>query len=160
MLDTAIPTITHETLRHLVRVGRTPVLEVTVSYPCLTHPVDAAAPACGFPLSRFNEGYRAMAEAFLAWAVDTLAVEATESFAALGTRAAYVFDRRLATCRMEASLESPDADGKIVSDVLTVRRCCELSSRRGTIPTGRAESVEHWRWGEWTLLSSRRQLFS
>lgn len=124
-------------LRRLIRAGACPVLEVTVTYP---HIPDGEYPAA----ARFNHTYRAMAEAFLAWADTLPAEEAKTAFANMGAAAPYRFDRRILTCNMNAVSEA--------SDRLAVIRSVTLKSRRGEMPERRITASDLWRLPEWTVV--------
>jgi hypothetical protein len=125
------------TVRRLVRAGACPVLEVTVTYP---HIPDGDPPAA----ARFNHTYRAMAEAFLAWADTLPAEEAKTAFANMGAAAPYRFDRRILTCTMSAVSETPDR--------LAVIRSVTLKSRRGEMPERTVTATDLWRLPEWTVV--------
>ena len=127
--------------RRLVRVGACPILEVTVTYPRIP---DGTSPT----VIRFNETYRAMAEGFLAWAEATPAEEAKAAFAAMGSAAPYRFDRRILTCDMTASIESPAR--------LTVTRNVTLKSRRGELAERTVTAADRWRLPEMTTRVGRR----
>lgn len=88
------------TLRRLHRVREVPVLEVIVTYPVLeamatppTPEVRADREPDEEDVRRFNEGCRAVGEAFLAWAMDDPAAGAE-----VANR--YRFVRRELSCRM------------------------------------------------------------
>lgn len=147
MIQTTAFSVSHTDLRRLFRVGSTVVLEATVSYPSLTCE-DGENKLIQNGISRFNEVYRAMAEAFLGWCEGTLAEDAKGDFSAAGAGAVYTFDRRLVTCRMEAA---PDGDGGAVS----VRRSVTLGSRRGGIWVSREQS-DRWR-ADLSLIPARRR---
>ena len=137
-------TIPVETLtaRRLTRAGNCVILEVTAVYP---HIPDADSPA----VTRFNDTYRAMAEAFLAWADTLPAEEAKTAFSAMGAAAPYRFDRRILTCDMTASVES--------SDRLTVTRSVTLRSRRGELVERTLHAADLWRLPEWTVAGHPRK---
>ena len=106
------------TLRRLHRVREVPVLEVTVTYPVLEAMACSPAPevrADGEPdeedVRRFNEGCRAVGEAFVAWAMDDPAAGAETAYLAAGAEVAnrYRFVRRELSCRM--TLCTPPYDG-------------------------------------------------
>ena len=126
----------------LTRVGACAVLEVTVTYP---HIPDEEIPA----VARFNHTYRAMAEAFLAWADTAPAEEARAAFAAMGASAPYRFDRRILTCTMTASAEAPDR--------LTVTRAVTLKSRRGELTERVIRDADLWRLPAWTVAKPPRK---
>ncbi len=136
-------TLTHTTLRRLFRVGCTPVLELTVTHPVLTGNDSDADKIQASATERFNQAYRSVAEAFCTYVADRPVEEATAAFAALGSGAAYTFDRRVVLCRMEAELCD---DG-----FLRVRRTVTLASRRGTLPTRTREAVDRWRLSDLSL---------
>lgn len=137
--------IAHAEIRRLFRVGETVVLEVTTTYPQLSV-ADEENQTLTKEISRFNEGYRAVAEAFVGWCEQTLAEEARGDFSAAGIGAAYTFDRRIATCRMELA---PDGE-----DRLSVRRSATLGSRRGGVWAS-YEQTDLWRKADLTLISPR-----
>ena len=147
MIQTPVLAMTHTALRRLVRVGSTVVLEATVSYPSLACE-DGENKMIQNGISRFNEAYRTIAEAFLEWCAGTLAEDAKGDFSAAGVGAVYTFDRRLVTCRMEAT---PDGDGGAVS----VRRSVTLGSRRGGVLVSR-EQTDRWR-ADLSLIPARRR---
>ncbi len=143
--------ITHECCRRLWRVGVTPVLEAMVLYPVVSLTGQEAAAVC------LCEGYRTACEAFLAWAEGVPLEEAREAFAsvdaATGT-AAYIFDRRLLACRMEARVE----EGEGEDARLVVSRLVTYGSRRGTVPMCRREAQDVFRVPELTLVRGKRFL--
>lgn len=130
------------TARRLTRAGACVILEVTVTYP---HIPDEESPA----VARFNDTYRAMAEAFLIWADTTPAEEARAAFSAMGSAAPYRFDRRILTCDMTAAAEAPDR--------LTVTRAVTLKSRRGELTERTVTAADLWRLPEWTLAGHPRK---
>jgi hypothetical protein len=125
------------TARRLIRAGSCPVLEVTVTYP---HIPDEESPAA----ARFNHTYRAMAEAFLAWADTLPAEEAKTAFANMGAAAPYRFDRRILACDMTAVSETPER--------LAVIRSVTLKSRRGEMSERTVTATDLWRLPEWTVV--------
>ncbi len=129
-------TVSAATIRRFFRVGSTPVLVVTVTHPVLTLPADADSNLTS-ATERFNEAYRAMAEAFCTHAEEKAAAQAVEAFHAAGRGAAYTFDRRILTCRMEAEIGD---DGS-----LCVHRTVTRTSRRGSVPTDTREERDCWR---------------
>ena len=131
------------TARRLVRAGTCVILEVTVTYP---HIPDADSPA----VTRFNDTYRAMAEAFLAWADTAPAEEARTAYAAKGAAAPYRFDRRLLTCDMTVSCDDPRR--------LTVTRAVTLKSRRGELAERIIHAADCWRLPGWTVVTPRESL--
>ena len=135
--------MTVETLteHRLTRVGTCAVLDVTVIYP---HILDDS-PA----VTRFNDTYRAMAEAFLAWSETVPAEEARAAFAAMGASAPYRFDRRILTCTMTASADAPDC--------LTVTRAVTLKSRRGELTERVIHDADLWRLPAWTVAKPPRK---
>ena len=147
MIQTLAFSASHTELRRLFRVRETVVLEVAISYPQLQF-ADGENQILAMEISRFNEAYRAVAEAFVAWCEQALAEEAREAFAAAGIGAAYTFDRRIAICRMELV---PDGEG-----TLLVRRSVSLGSRRGGIWVSR-EQTDRWRTADLTLILPRRR---
>lgn len=130
------------TERRLIRAGACVILEVTVTYP---HVPDEEFPAA----TRFNDTYRAMTEAFLAWADTTPAEEARAAFSAMGSAAPYRFDRRILTCDMTAAAEAPDR--------LTVTRAVTLKSRRGELTERTVTATDLWRLPEWTVARHPRK---
>lgn len=131
------------TARRLTRVGNCVILEVTAAYP---HIPDADSPA----VTRFNDTYRAMAEAFLGWSETVPAEEARAAFAAMGASAPYRFDRRILTCTMTASAKAPDR--------LTVTRAVTLKSRRGELTERVIRDADLWRLPAWTVVRPRESL--
>ncbi len=133
-----------ETRRHLVRVGRTPVLEVVITYP-----VWAPEPRPSEAEERFNEGYRAMAEAFFQWSLGEPAQRAQEAFASAGPRAVYTFDRRRIECRMTVEGDIPEVAAAEAEDGppshFCVVREVVIGSRRGSVPTRRSRGRDVWR---------------
>lgn len=155
----AVSTVTS---RRLFRVGACPVLEVSVTYPRL----DADSIAAASSVARFNETYRAMAEAFLAWAESAPAEEAKAAFAAMGASAPYRFDRRALTCDVTAIWHGSaravkgrdgEAEGEEGCTVLTVTRTARLTSRHGEVGERSLTAVDEWRWPELTLLPRPRR---
>ncbi len=130
--------IQYTTDRRLARVGACTVLEVTVTYPSLYLP-DAQKPPA--PLVRFNDGYRIAAETFLSWGLETVGKIAAADFKAVGPGAVYTFDRRLLSCRFAADVEPQKTR-------LAVTRTVTNTSRRGTCPVRRTETVDFWRLGD------------
>ncbi len=144
--------ITHTTTRCLMREGSTPVLEITVTYPVLR--VDETpSPA----VDRFNDGYRAVADAFASWAGSALLPEAAEAFRSAGSRAAYTFDRRQVTCCMTATIAVRDAGladkqkRRSAKPCLTVRRTVAFGSRRGSVSVLQTDGEERWYLSDLTL---------
>ncbi len=141
--------VTHNTQRTYVRVGATPVMEITVTYPVLSFAVgEREDRAFSSALDRFNEAYRAMAEAFSAWGGHTPAEEAQAAFTSAGVGAVYTFDRRLLDCRMEVECGE--------GGILTVRRRICRGSRRGSVPSVCRESIDRWRVLDLSLLRPAR----
>ena len=130
------------TARRLTRAGACVILEVTAAYP---HIPDADSPA----VTRFNDTYRAMAEAFLTWSETVPAEEARAAFAAMGASAPDRFDRRILTCTMTASAEVPDR--------LTVTRAVTLKSRRGELTERVIRDADLWRLPAWTVVKPPRK---
>ena len=147
MVQTPAFSVSHTELRRLFRVRETAVLEAVATYPQLCV-AESENQTLTMEFSRFNETYRAVAGAFVAWCEQTLAEEAREAFAVAGIGAAYTFDRRLATCRMELV---PDGDGTVL-----VRRTAVLGSRRGGAWAS-CEQTDRWRTADLTLVSPRRK---
>lgn len=129
------------TERRLTRVGTCAVLEVTVIYP---HILDDSP-----TVTRFNDTYRIMAEAFLAWTDTAPADEAKAAFRAMGAAAPYRFDRRLLTCDMTVSCDDPHR--------LTVTRAVTLKSRRGELTERVIHATDCWRLPEWTAVDRPRK---
>lgn len=129
-------------LRRLVRAGTCVILEVTVTYPYIP---DADSPA----VTHFNDTYRIMAEAFLAWTDTAPADEAKAAFRAMGAAAPYRFDRRLLTCDMTVSFDDPHR--------LTVTRAVTLKSRRGELTERVIHAADFWRLPEWTAVDHPRK---
>lgn len=129
-------------LRRLTRAGTCVILEVTVTYP---HIPDADSPAA----TRFNDTYRIMAEAFLAWTDTAPADEAKAAFRAMEAAAPYRFDRRLLTCDMTVSYDDPHR--------LTVTRSVTLKSRRGELAERVIHAADCWRLPEWTAVKPLRK---
>ena len=127
------------TERRLTRVGTCAVLEVTVIYP---HILDDSP-----TVIRFNDTYRAMAEAFRAWADTAPAEEARAAYAAMGAAAPYRFDRRILTCDMTVSCDDPRR--------LTVTRAVTLKSRRGELAERIIHAADCWRLPGWTVVTPR-----
>ncbi len=138
-------TLTYTPLRQLVRVGHTPVAEVTATHPVLSL-VDTEGEDDAFSAAvrRFNEAYRSMAEAFLQWGLSAPAEAAAAAFVFAGAGAAYTFDRRLLTCTMEAEWTE--------NGILLVCRRVLRGSRRGLVPTERREGLDRWRAEDLTLV--------
>lgn len=143
-------TVTEQSLCRLVRVGHRVVLAAEVSYPRIDM-TDGEPPSRA--VARFNEGYRAMAEAFLGWAESVPAGEASEAFASLGVGAAYTFDRRLITCCMRAVTANPDN-----SRLLVVEREVLCTSRRRSVTEQRISKRDVWRWPELTPAKAARTM--
>ena len=145
MMQTSVFLTSHATIRRLFRVAETVVLEVTATYPQMCFADEKNQPPTK-EIARFNEAYRAVAEAFVGWCEQTLAEEARGDFSAAGIGASYTFDRRIATCRMEFL---PDGE-----DEFSVRRLASLGSRRGGVRASR-EQTDRWRASDLTLISPR-----
>ncbi len=137
----------HSVVRRIHRVGACPVLEATVTYPCLSVEEGGEAPS----LTRFNEAYRAMAEAWLAWVESALLPAANEAFTAEGAGASYRFDRRVAVCEMKVETLTPEGA------YLIVERTLRLTSRRGSAGEVCRRERETWRWPELTLVGENRK---
>ena len=145
MMQTSAFLTSHATIRRLFRVGETVVLEVTATYPQMRFAENENQTPTK-EITRFNEAYRAVAEAFVGWCEQTLAKEARGDFSAAGVGAAYTFDRRIATCLMEFL---PDGEGEF-----SVRRLASLGSRRGGVWAS-YEQTDRWRTSDLTLISPR-----
>ena len=151
----------HSVIRRIHRVGACPVLEVAVTYPILSagelssgelssgeislEELSLGEGGEALPLTRFNEAYRAMAEAWLAWVESTLLPQVKEDFAAAGSGAVYGFDRRVAVCEMRVEAFPPEGG------TLTVVRTLRLASRRGSVKEVCRRETDEWRWPELTL---------
>ena len=147
MIQTPAFSVSHTELRRFFRVRETVVLEVAISCPQLQL-TDGENQEFTKEISRFNACYQAVAEAFVGWCEHTLAEEAREAFSAAGVGAAYTFDRRIATCRMELV---PNGEG-----TLSVRRTATLGSRRGGVRASR-EQTDRWRVTDLTLMPLRKK---
>ncbi len=132
------------TERRLHRVGTTPVLEASVTYPCF----EAGDGMVLAAAERMTAAYRRMAEAFLGFAAEGPAQAAAEAYAALGPGASYRFDRRLLTCRMV-----PTGNDAVH---LTVCRTVFAGSRRGSIPGRQIVDADCWHLPEGLLMVYRR----
>jgi hypothetical protein len=88
------------TLRRLHRVREVPVLEVIAAYPALE--VRGGRGPDTEDLRRFNEGCRAVGEAFVAWAMDGPAAQVETAYRTAEVEAAnrYRFVRRELSCRV------------------------------------------------------------
>ena len=141
----------HSVVRRIHRVGACPVLEAAVTYPILSAGERSSGELSfeeggeALPLTRFNEAYRAMAEAWLAWVESTLLPQVKEDFAAAGSGAVYCFDRRVAVCEMRVEAFPPEGGA------LTVVRTLRLASRRGSVGEVCRREADEWRWPELTL---------
>lgn len=152
--------VTHHTRRHLERVGTTTVLEAVATYPQIrvidteqenegmaaheptpSKPPKPPAPAYFGDVATFNDTYRTLADTYLTWAKDAPARQAAADFEAAGRDAAYTFDRRLLTCRMEVTVTKADKNGL----ALAVSRQVTRSTRRGSIPPAEWTGQEIWR---------------
>ncbi len=124
--------ITTEATGHLVRVGGCPIFSVKVSYPQflpITPPSTLAETAIPPAVARFNDTYRAAAEAFAAWALEAPAREASLAFEAMGQGAAYRFARWELSCDMVPSWEENEQILRVTTTAMwRVRR--EPEARR------------------------------
>lgn len=142
-------TVAYCTLRRTFRMGACPILEVTVSYPCLGDE-DARKQMPPPGIARFNEAYAGMAEAFLQWVEGTLLETARHAFREAGPGAGYSFDRRTVDCRMTAAFagEPPER--------LYVRRYLRVGSRRGECVERARTETDVWRCPGLTLRHIRK----
>lgn len=143
--------VQHHRIHRIYRAGACPILEVTLTYPCLCSAEDgteALSPA----VTRFNEFYETVAERLLSWAEGTIREAAAADFAAEGSGASYRFDRRRLTCDMTVTLP-PAEEGSAVQNTvtLTVTRTLVFDGRRGTLRERRLTAEDEWRWPELTL---------
>ncbi len=149
MMQLSEEAVIYASVRRLVRVGACVVLEVTVTYPMAV----AGTEGC----DRFCAVYREAAEAFVHWALGEPASLAREAFSAMGTGAAYRFDRWCLSCRFEVVREEADDRYAVVTRTVISgrrrggeeRRC--TSSIRWCLEDGtvrRASRVER-RIGSW-----------
>lgn len=139
-------TVDHVTLRRLLREGACPILEVVAVYPVLRMEEEGASAAIADTadtagIERWNRAHREAAEAFVAWATDRVSEEARATYAALGMGAAYRYDRRVLSCRLEATVEG---------DTVTVKRTVSDGYRRGG-ETVRREAITHWQLPDGTM---------
>ena len=142
--------IDHEQIHRIYRAGACPVLEVTLTYPCLRGEAGEADPP-HVAVSRFNDFYRGLAEAMLSWVEDTVQKEVLAAFAAEGSGAAYRFDRRQVVCHMTAT-SSDGQDGRNdEKNELIVTREVSFSCRRGSLEERRITATEVWRRRDLTL---------
>ncbi len=140
-------TVTHATVRRLVRADQTVVLEITAIHPLLALSESCADSPLTSAVERFNQAYLAMAEAFCAHCAEVISPRAVDAFRSAGHGAACTFDRHTATCRMEAETSE--------EGLLTVRRTVAVGSRRGSIPSLAHESLDRWRASDLSLLGGR-----
>ncbi len=138
--------VTHRRLHHIFRVGACPVLEVTVTYPCLGAdlPEDALSPA----ITRFDQAYLRMAEGVLNWCAGEPLAEAEAAFRAGGAGAGFRFDRRFVTCEMTVTPGGPEEQKDAT---LQVCRTLRMGSRRGEILETTRTGKDVWRIPELTL---------
>ena len=148
MNHAADPTITHIRTHRILRAGVCPVLEWTVSYPCLCT-TDGETCAGSPEAVRFNKAYQTIAEHLMVWIQGPLLESVMAEFEAAGSGAAYRFDRRLAVCDMTAA-RSFDG-GSEGGGYLMVTRTLHLSSRRGELEERKLIARDQWRWPELTL---------
>lgn len=142
-------TVTYRTLRRTFREGACPILEAAVSYPCLCGE-DALGQTPLSEITRFNEAYAGMAEAFLQWVEGTLLETARHAFREAGPGAGYSFDRRTVDCRMTAAFagEPPER--------LYVRRYLRVGSRRGECVERARTETDIWYIPELSLRQIRK----
>jgi hypothetical protein len=140
--------IGHERIHRVYRAGACPVLEVTVTYPCLRGEEGAVEPLDGAKI-RFNDFYQSLAERVLAWAEGGLRDAIMEDFTAAGNGAAYRFDRRCLLCEMTATLS------EVPNGTLTVTRVMSFSCRRGSMETRSMTATDVWRREDFTLRPTR-----
>ncbi len=147
----------HHRIHRIYRAGACPILEVTLTYPCL-YPAEEASEALSPAATRFNEFYETMAERLLSWAEGSLREAAAADFETEGGGAAYRFDRRRLTCAMTATL-SPVGEESAAPKALTmtVTRALVFDGRRGTLQERRLTAADEWRWPELTLRKPGRR---
>lgn len=138
--------LTHCSLRRMYRRGACPLLEVKITYPRLCPAEDGKAMTEG--MARFNEAYGQMAEGLMGWAEGTLCPRAEADFEAEGAGAAYRFDRRVLTCRMDAALSF--AESGEITGVAVTRTLC-LTTRHSGETGGGLTATDLWRGPELTL---------
>ena len=146
-------TLTHCRIHRILRAGACPILEVSVTYPCLD--VSEAGEACPAAetcsaVDRFNEAYRTMADHLVEWAEGALFEAALADFNGAGMGAAYRFDRRMVVCDMAGEVLTRE-DGE--ADALTVTRTLRLNCRRGTMPDRCLIATDRWSLPDLTLRS-------
>lgn len=144
--------LTHNRLHRVFRVGASPVLEVTVTYPALSPAEDGiGTEALRSAVHRFNRAYQQMADTWLAWTQEAPLETAMAAFAAAGAAAAYRFDRRVLVCDMLAAYAPADEPTR-----LTVTRTLKSESRRGELSPRSLTATDIWRWPELTLVPPRK----
>ena len=141
--------VSHRQLRRIFRVGACPVLEVTVTYPCLgaDFPEDALSPA----MHRFDQAYLRMAEGVINWCGGAPLAEAEAAFREAGAGAGYRFDRRLVICEMIVTPVNPEDPRRAR---LEVCRTVRTGSRRGSILEKTRTGKDIWRLRDLTLCRS------
>lgn len=149
-------TLTHCEIHRILRAGACPILEVTVTYPCLC-PSDPRAGEPSSAILRFNEAYRTMAEKLTEWAAGVVFEAALADFNGAGAGAAYRFDRRLVICDMKGEFSS--REDRAVSE-LTVTRILRLTGRRGSVPERSLTAIDRWSLPALTLHPRRRRTMS
>ena len=143
--------IRSQSVRRILRVGSCPVLDVRVTYPCLSIP-EGEGEGSTAAVHRFNEAYREMAEGVLAWAEGDPAASARAAFFAEGEGAAYRFARYVLTCAMTAA----PADAERGEGELWVTRVLSLRVGRGE-EMALSEERDVWRLPALTLRAGRRK---
>ena len=157
MTPTEMPlTLTHHRLHRILRAGACPILEISVTYPCLGTP-EAAEGEASPAVARFNEAYRTMADRLTEWAAGTLFEAALADFNGAGVGAAYRFDRRVVACDMAGEMVTRE-DGEAFA--LTVTRTLRLNCRRGTMPERCLIATDRWSLPDLTLRPPRGRSIS
>lgn len=146
-------TLSHCRLHRICRVGACPLLEITITYPCLCPP---EGEGIGSAVDRFNTAYRTMAEKLMAWGEGALYEGVLVEFEAAGAEAVYGFDRRLLVCDMSAAF-SEQGEGEGEGTTLTVTRILRLSSRRGGAEERGISASDRWRLPSLTLCAPSRR---
>lgn len=135
-------TVDHRYIHRIFRVGACPVLEVTVTYPCLC-PDLSPGEDCPPAVRRFNLAYERIADGFAAWCSGIPLEAAEEAFRAAGIGAAYRFDRRTVTCEMMIACGE---NGQVeTGGEICVTRTLRLGSRRGEMPPITRVETDCWR---------------
>lgn len=153
-------TLTHCRIHRILRAGACPILEVSVTYPCLE--ASEAGEACPAAetcsaVARFNEAYGTMVQNLTEWAEGTLFKAALADFNGAGMGAAYRFDRRMVVCDMAGEMLTRE-DGEAFE--LTVTRTLRLTCRRGTVPERRLTATDRWSLPDLSLRPPRRRTMS